>query len=360
MYGLTDASLYWYTKVRDVLVSFGAKISKLDPAVFYWMVDGSLQGMLACHVDDFIWAGDSEFADKVIAKIRNSFDIGKEDSTAFKYVGLEIMYNGETITLEQQEYAKGLVTINITKNRSMEKDMPLDEEEKEQLRSKIGQGLWMARQSRPDVMFDVCRLASNYSRATVQDLIDMNKVLKKLVMDKLTLKFQPLKGEMSLVVFTDASFGNLPNGATQGGYLVLLVGDGGQFSPICWNSKKVRRVVRSTLAGETLAMAEGIDVGVYLAAMYTELNSGVPKPESLPLICITDNRSLCDAVSSNKGVTEKRLRLEISNIKDMMSTGQVREIRWSESAKQLADCLTKKGASPYYLMKVLENGFIEW
>jgi len=359
VYGLTDASLYWYTKVRKVLVDLEAKISKLDPAVFYWCDNGSVQGILACHVDDFIWAGTHDFANNVMAEIRNTFHVGKEDTKAFKYVGLEISQVGENITLEQQDYAKGLSAIDVDKHRSLQKDMPLDEREKEQLRSKIGQGLWIARQSRPDIMFDVCQLASNYSRATVQDLLDVNKVLKRIALDRLTLKFQPLKGEVSLVIFTDASFGNLPDGGTQGGYLVLLVGEGGKFSPICWNSKRVRRVVRSTLAGETLAMSEGVDVGIYLAAMYTELNCGAPKSENVPLVCITDNRSLCDAVRSNKSVTEKRLRLEISNIKDMLSTGQIKEIKWAESEKQLADCLTKKGASPYHMMSVLEKGQLQ-
>ena len=72
------------------------------------------------------------------------------------------------------------------------------------------------------------------------------------------------------------------------------------------------------MAGETLAMADGIDVGIYVAAMYTELTTGIPKPEMLPIVCVTDNRSLCDAIKSNKSVAEKRLRLEISAIKDML------------------------------------------
>lgn len=36
----------------------------------------------------------------------------------------------------------------------MEQDSPLREKEKDQLTSMIGQIIWFARQSRPDVMFD--------------------------------------------------------------------------------------------------------------------------------------------------------------------------------------------------------------
>lgn len=55
-----------------------------------------------------------------------------------------------------------------------------------------------------------------------------------------------------------------PMGTHKVGYQILLVDEEGRFSPICWNSKRIRRVVHCTLAGETLAMAEGIDMAIYL------------------------------------------------------------------------------------------------
>ena len=62
VYGLSDASLNWYCRVKSFLLELGASVSKVDPAVFYW-VDGhgDVYGVLACHVDDFIWEGKPEF-----------------------------------------------------------------------------------------------------------------------------------------------------------------------------------------------------------------------------------------------------------------------------------------------------------
>lgn len=37
-----------------------------------------------------------------------------------------------------------------------------------------------------------------------------------------------------------------------------------------------------------------------------------------------------------------RLRLEISGIKELLDTGKVKELLWSETCIQLADCLTKR------------------
>ena len=53
IYGLCDASLMWYDKVKNTMKSLNGKVSKTDPAVFYWTDSNGLIGVVACHVDDF-------------------------------------------------------------------------------------------------------------------------------------------------------------------------------------------------------------------------------------------------------------------------------------------------------------------
>lgn len=360
VYGLTDASLHWYTKVKNVLIELGAKNSKMDPAVFFWSEDGSLHGILACHVDDFLWAGDTTFQKNIMPKIREIFEVGREETSSFSYTGLEIRYCGDHIELNQEKYGRSLEMIDISKSRSMQKEMLLEEDEKAQLRSKIGQILWMGRQSRPDIMFDACMLASAYNKATVKDILDINKVIGRLKQGKLTMKFQKLCEPLQLTVFADASFGNLPDGGTQGGYIILLTDATGKFSPVCWVSKKIRRIVRSTLAGEVLAMSDAIDSGIFLANMFSELLQGEARPSEFPLVCVTDNKSLFDAVKSNKSVSEKRLRLEVAGIKELMDCSVISGLKWVESHRQLADVLTKKGVSPYGLLSCIESGLLKY
>lgn len=61
VYGLSDASLSWYNRVKEVLVGCGAEVSKAYPAVFIWKNKQNVDGVLACHVDDFLWGGSTEF-----------------------------------------------------------------------------------------------------------------------------------------------------------------------------------------------------------------------------------------------------------------------------------------------------------
>lgn len=358
VYGMNDASLKWYQRVKTFLISAEGKMSKVDPAIFHWHgKEGSLIGVLACHVDDFLWAGTVEFERDVIDKIRKEFLLGQEENGTFRYVGLEISKTGKDIFMNQNRYTSEIQTINIEKRRALEKDEPVTEKERSEMRSKVGQILWAARQTRPDVVFDVSLLASKTKDAKVKELLEVNKVIKRIKTDRIKLKFQPLSGKRTLTVFADASLGNLDSGGSQGGYFICLTGEDGSMSPLCWNSKRIRRVVRSTLAAETNAMADGVDMGIFLASLFSEVNGNVIDPQSLPIVCKTDCKSLFDALKSTKDVSEKRLRVEMNGIKEQFDQKQLR-VDWVRTNEQLADCLTKKGASSGSLMAVLEGGHL--
>ena len=51
------------------MLSVGCKVSLANRAVFYYCQDGSLQGIIAVHVDDFFWAGLNIFKCNVISKL---------------------------------------------------------------------------------------------------------------------------------------------------------------------------------------------------------------------------------------------------------------------------------------------------
>ncbi|KAL6481141.1 hypothetical protein MHYP_G00092210 [Metynnis hypsauchen] len=215
VYGLADASLYWYNKVKAIILSTGGKMSQVDPAVFYWLdKEYKVTGVLACHVDDFLWAGSQDFATNVIPLLKSAFHVGREEHEQFCYVGMNFATVDGVVLVHQHSYIDNLQPLHMQPARALQRDAPLNDTEKEQLRSKIGQILWVAKQTRPDVMFDSCSLASNIKNATVQSVHETNKIIRKLKSEKVTLKFQHLGNSdaLNLVVFSDASFGNLPDG----------------------------------------------------------------------------------------------------------------------------------------------------
>lgn len=219
----------------------GGSVSKVDPAVFCWLDDSChVMGVLACHVDDFVWGGSETFSMTVISHLKAAFQVGLEEDKGFSYTGIEALSVEDEIQEQQWMYIKNLQTIHVDPTRATQQDAPLTDTEYDMLKS---------------------ILATSTKHAAVKTLHCANKLIRELKSDEVTLRFWYLGKDSSLkpMVFSDSSMGNLPDGGTQGGHLIMLMGQIGRFSPICWQSKRIRRVVRSTLAGETLAFGNGIN-----------------------------------------------------------------------------------------------------
>ena len=61
----------------------------------------------------------------------------------------------------------------------------------------------------------------------------------------------------------------------------------------------------------------------------------------LPIEAYVDNKSLIDALKSTKFVTDKRLRIDISSVKEMISNKQIKKVEWIPINKQLCELLNE-------------------
>ena len=73
------------------------------------------------------------------------------------------------------------------------------------------------------------------------------------------------------------------------------------------------------------------------------------------MCCKTDNKSLAEHLKSSKVIQDLRLRVDIARLREMMKLGEI-EVQWVDKTIQLADPLTKYGASAVRLMDVLKCG----
>ena len=357
VYGLADAPRMWFLTLKKELLKLGVKQSTYDQGLFYWYNADKLEGIMVCFVDDQLWGGSTEFENKVIQKLRNTFDINYEHSSALKYVGIDLKQDQtSSISINQESYLKGINPLTIEKGRSTQKEDSVTEKEKKQLRMIVGQLNWLSGISRPDISFRVSEISSAIKEAKVSDLFKANKVLKYLKNTQSYIQFPNLSNirNLRIVMYSDASYNNLPDGGSQGGHLVFLSDDNDFCCPLAWKSIKVRRTVRSTLAAETLAMVDGLDTAYLMAKIVGELISNSVN-FILPIECVTDNRSLFEAAQTINSLTDKRLRVEMSIIRQMLDKNEMK-IKWIRSNEQLADVLTKQGASSESLCRVLNIG----
>ena len=341
VYGLCDAARAWYFKVKDELSSLSVQMCDLDNSLFFWYNKGNLEGIICIYVDDFLWSGTRQFEEEVIKKLKGKFLIGISASISFTYVGLSIKSYDDGITIDQTHYIASLNPIPISRSRSSQKGSLLTESEKIAYRALVGQLIWIATHTRPDISFETCERSVSFKNATVADLLQLNKLVFRVKSSNVNLFFPKLKSleKCTLECYADAAFKNLPTKRSQGGLIIFLKDELGQRCPLLWQSKKLERVADSTLTAETLALLEGAKISIYLAAIFKQILGDV----KLNIKCFTDNKSLSDSLVSLKQVKDHRLRLEATVLRQMLQREEIMEVTWVNSSEQLADCLTKKG-----------------
>ena len=341
VYGLADAARAWYNRVKTELINLTVEMCTLDDSLFFWKHEGKLQGVICIYVDDFLWTGTSLFNKKIIQVLKTKFLIGNSESISFTYIGLQIESYKDGITVDQNKYASSLSRIPLSPARESERESNLLEAEKRPYRALVGQLNWMATQTRPDIAFDTCELGGCFSKATISDLQKLNSLVDKAKGNPLSLHFPPLKSleNSTIVCYTDAGHANLPNGGSQGACIIFLKDEDGKKCPIYWQTRKLKRVVKSTLAAETMALLEGAEASVYIKNIMTQLLG----QNNIKIQCMTDNYSLYMALQSSKQVEDKRLRIDIAVLKDMLARTELEKVSWVSGKEQLADALTKKG-----------------
>ena len=85
---------------------------------------------------------------------------------------------------------------------------------------------------------------------------------------------------------------------------------------------------------------EAVETGFLLTSILKELRNS---QSSIDIECFTDNQSLFDTVHSTNSIIDKRLRVDMDILREMVHKKEVL-IKWVETKDQLADALTKKGA----------------
>lgn len=353
-YGLNDAPRAWFKRVRYEFQNLGAVSSRYDEACFYFRHGGSLEGMIVIFVDDFYYAGSEKFHKDFIVKLVRVFKVRVQNCGNFKYLGLNITQTSEYIQVDQNAYIQSLECIPISETRSDNSQGLLTQDERKQVKSKCGQLLWISNNSRPDIAYETSTLCNPGKNAVVEDILKVNKLILKLKQTKGVVKYPDLgcPEHWSLLVYSDSSYANLPDGSSQGGFVIFLSSPIGKIAPICWQSKKLHRVAQSTLAAETLSAVEAIDAALLVKKQLEELLNISP-----PITLYTDCRSLHQTAHTSKSITDRSLRISASYIRQLVTNKEI-TICWVDTSHQLADPLTKCGTSGRYLREVLSVSYL--
>ena len=95
------------------------------------------------------------------------------------------------------------------------------------------------------------------------------------------------------------------NGGNQGGFLVFQSDKFNNIAPITWSSTKLKCIARSTLAAETLALADGCDMS-FIASLAKEMIYSKCSKD-IRIERYTDYLSLYETLNTTKSILDKCL-----------------------------------------------------
>ena len=366
-YGLVDASRGFYLSFSGKLAEFGCEKSLLDPAMFLFFGKGVNKddkikvplGLAVTHVDDMLHAGGGKFDKDVIEQIKETFKFGTEEQYEFRYVGLNVKQERKRICVDQNHYVNSLEEPDMNHGKHLDAESKLDENGQTEFRSAVAKLSTIAYTSRPDLCFEVKAMSSKYGNATKSDL---RKVQRKIILvkaDSDSVMIYPKMDNIEdwvLVGYGDAGIKSMPDRMTSvGGRVILLCNrKTGAAAILSWQSKKLRRKVTSSLAGECYSMIGVIGELVYTKAVLAQIYG--QRIQEVPCVVVTDCKNLYEAVHSTSMVEDMWLITDIASIKDALESKEVTEIQRVPSERMIANCLTKAGASGEELMTILKTG----
>ena len=362
LYGMDEASLQFHFKCKQVFQKLGLKQSKHDPAMFFKHdQSGKLVLVLITHVDDFLIAAEEKLRSNFCKKLSKEFEMGREECWNFKFCGYRIIQSKDTfeVTISQNDFADETQIPKVSPARSKQADSPLTSKEKSTLRGIAGKVGWLARGTRPDLLFSQLETSTKFGNPSIRDLKQAVKKMNKIKMHESVIAVRSLGddvGNWSISVASDASWKNLNDGtgSTQAG--VIFLSNGKVKFPVLWWANKIKRTCISASEAELLSLIVATDNAIYLKQTLEELFSLDTK---VPIVVELDNSDVHQAIHANVAPKERRLRAEVARIRDSLNDGDIEEIVLVKGDNHIADCMTKANAKSDDILQIFQTGQVD-
>ena len=302
LYGLRESPLRWFISISESLRKNGFRQNRGDICLYTRLEGGALKSIVLLYVDDLLvgFGSDAELKrfENVIQEYRTSDMEFLSPSTPLVFIGIDVrMTSDGLIWLSQQSFISRLKAADPTEILKDKKLHVSVEKLKTFYRRHLGSLIWCL-QTRFDVGFAVTEFATSspYVLSDATLILGMVKMLNRIIG---TLKSRVVEisfggffdcrrevtreqlGSIRLFVFSDAGYGTL-RGSRSVEAAIIVAGkeisrDGSivcRGSSLDFYSRKIGRVVRSTIAAEAVALANAIEVGLWHHAILTEIITG--------------------------------------------------------------------------------------
>ena len=400
-YGLNDAPRRWWNIVDEKLRSYhlqptradrccyvlydssttkGTDVSRVpmsgpssfDDALNYLLdpVTGSnakgrkVLGVVCLHVDDLFLAGNQRFHAQVCQNLRKDFSIGSEDTNDIQFVGQRIkwiMKDGKKhyIRVDQHLAIEELEEIKFDK--SLKDDVGVTPSMHTEYRSVLGQINWLQSRTQYHACYKFSRCASQASNPTIGDVRALNKLVRQLRSQPVTLNFWPLDQPCRILGFPDASYKNNEDKSSQRAHCIFLAASRSKHSAqadtygslVDYESHKITATTMSTTVAELYALMKCFGTCQFIRGLWADLSG-----EAAPIHIRTDANNLVTTASTTHVPEQKETIHLIQMLRKESGSGNIEDLAHVKSEYCLSDALTKHSAKPDELIRAVETGLL--
>ena len=352
IYGMLEASLLWYKKLRGDLEAYGFEFNPYDPCIANKMVNGK-QHTIRFHVDDLLSSHvDPKVNDQFHRWMNETYGNLKEVTCTrgdvHTYLGMTIDFSKKgKVKIRMDDYVERMLEeFPVKFNEDDKQETPaganllevgkgaeLDEKRREIFHSFVAKALFLSKRARLDIGPTVAILASRVQKPIQSDWKKLVRMMRYLSTTKkwhLTLTADDLR---VIKWYIDASFAVHPDFKSHTG-AVMTMGDGAMQVM----SRKQKLNSRSSTEAELIGVDDAI-TQVLWTKLFMEAQ-GYPIEKN---ILYQDNKSsilLETNGRSSAGKRSRALNIRYFFVTDQVELGNV-TVEYMPTDEMWADYMTK-------------------
>jgi hypothetical protein len=370
LYGLKQAGRVWNLLLTATLLDLGFRQCRTEPSVFYKNSEGQTL-ILGVFVDDIIMvSSDEEQRKRFLEQLSRKFllrDLGEVDLI----LGMRVHRSPDKsmLSLDQQIYSQGIVEragLNVNgefhkaatpldsaqklNNTPAQHDLEIGDSEYKPLKTlyqkQVGELLYLARCTRPDMMQAVITLGKYSHKPLKQHRDAMRHVMRylagttdfALIYNSNEISDIPAMNDLpkphnAVVGFSDSDFAaDTVDRKSRSGYAFMMNG-----ALVSFASKTQTYVALSTAEAEYTALSYAAQEALWITSFLSELEL----PLNRTIEVFDDNRAaIAIATKPKNHSATKHVDIKLHHVRDLIDRKLI-SVPWIPSEQNVADAFTK-------------------
>lgn len=341
LYGLHESGKLWNERLNSFMIGEGLRRCISDPGVYY---NDKRNLIISTYVDDLMLHGEKEEIKIFKNKLKKNFNV-KELGAAKRVLSINLKRSKNSIRIDQSDYTKSLLnefgmdeckstkTMSDPNVKYAKNEDKIDEILKKKYQKAIGGLLYLATNTRPDILHTVTKLSQYSVNPSEQHWNGVKRLLRYLkgTIDY-GITYSDTERTQQVQIYTDADWGSDPDRKSYSGYAIVMAN-----GVVSWCSRKQRCVAQSTAEAEFVALSECIKEVKWLNSFRSEITGRQSKKwtiniDNLAAIKMAENHWTSDRT--------KHIDLKVLLIRQEIEEQRM-QLQYVPSEYNLADGLTK-------------------